>query len=117
MGTKLNDYLRGAGAAKTSEEAARREAFSRAYSVAADLIDLRLKRRLTQAQLSELTGIAQSEISRIERGVVHPSDRTWARLADALGAELRLVDRAERRVRRPQQRTPARKPAVAGPRT
>jgi transcriptional regulator with XRE-family HTH domain len=113
MGTKLNDYLRDAGAAKNSEEAGRRDAFGRAYSLAADLIELRLRRGLTQTQLAEATGVAQSEISRIERGVIHPGDKTWARLADALGAELRLVETRQPRARQPQRRRRGPEPAGA----
>src|SRR5690606_6744689 len=51
----------------------------------------RKARRLTQPVLSELTGIQQAEISRIERGVGNPTVATLLRLADALGQRLTLV--------------------------
>jgi transcriptional regulator with XRE-family HTH domain len=46
---------------------------------------------LTQPALSELCGIQQAEISRIERGVSNPTAATLLRLADALGQKLTLV--------------------------
>jgi DNA-binding phage protein len=46
---------------------------------------------LTQPALSELTGVQQAEISRIERGVGNPTAATLVRLADALGQKLTLV--------------------------
>ena len=65
-------------------------------------------------------GVAQSEISRIERGSVHPTDTTWSRLAAALGAEVRLVAvpaapraAARRRARSSAQPAPGRRPALA----
>jgi transcriptional regulator with XRE-family HTH domain len=42
--------------------------------------------------------VPQSEISRIERGSVHPTERTLVRLADALDADLVLVERDRRAV-------------------
>ncbi len=95
MGTKLVDYLENDGRPKTAASAARREALGRAYTLAADLIELRQKLGLTQQELATRTGIAQSEISRIERGAIHPTDTTWARLAAALGGEVRIVQRPE----------------------
>jgi DNA-binding XRE family transcriptional regulator len=92
MGTKLTDYLQSDGRPKTAASAARREVLARAYTLAADLIELRQKLGLTQQQLAERTGIAQSEISRIERGSIHPTDTTWVRLAAALGGEVRIVE-------------------------
>jgi transcriptional regulator with XRE-family HTH domain len=95
MGTKLTDYLQNEGRPKTAASAARREALARAYTLAADLIELRQKLGLTQQELADRTGIAQSEISRIERGAIHPTDTTWARLAAALGGEVRIVERPQ----------------------
>jgi len=48
---------------------------------------IRLRRKelnLTQAQLSELTGFAQQEISRYEKGEYEPSARSIIRFAKAL---------------------------------
>ena len=93
MGTKLTEYLENDGRPRTAASAARRDVLGAAYTLAADLIELRRKLGLTQQELAARTGIAQSEISRIERGAIHPTDTTWARLATALGAEIRIVQR------------------------
>jgi DNA-binding XRE family transcriptional regulator len=58
------------------------------YSLVNALISGRQARRLTQAQLSERSGIAQTEISRIERGRKSPTIDTYARIAAALELEL-----------------------------
>ena len=54
------------------------------------LLDAREKKHLTQKQLSELTGIAQADISRMETGTANPSIKTLQRLAVALGMQLKL---------------------------
>ncbi len=68
--------------------------FERGYGIAIQIIELREKHGLTQAQLAERTGIDQGDISRIERGSTRPTERTLERIADALGADVRLVERA-----------------------
>ncbi len=45
---------------------------------------------LSQKALSEKTGIDQSDISKIERGVANPSVATLERIARALGGELEI---------------------------
>jgi ribosome-binding protein aMBF1 (putative translation factor) len=67
--------------------------FERAYNIAGQVIALRERRGLTQADLAELTGIDQADISRIERGSANPTERTLSRIGDALGADLRFVER------------------------
>ena len=57
----------------------------------AALATARKARSLTQPALSELTGIQQAEISRIERGIGNPTATTLFRLAEALGQSLTLV--------------------------
>lgn len=49
--------------------------------------------KMTQKQLSEATGTAQSSISDIEGGVVSVSLDTYLRLLEALSAEVRIIDR------------------------
>ena len=46
---------------------------------------------LSQTELSAATGIDQSDISKIERGVANPSINTLNRLAKALGMELQIA--------------------------
>ena len=48
-------------------------------------------RQLTQTALSQLSGVQQAEISRIENGVANPTSETLMRLADALELRLALV--------------------------
>lgn len=48
----------------------------------------RTKRGLSQKELSELTGIDQSDLSKIERGVANPSIGTLSRIAEALDTKL-----------------------------
>lgn len=50
----------------------------------------RAKKNLSQKELSELSGIDQSDISKIERGVANPSVGTLTRIAEAMGAELQF---------------------------
>ena len=61
------------------------------FGLASDLIAMRRAKAITQSQLAALTGVHQSEISRIERGVGNPTAQTLARLGSALGARLSLV--------------------------
>ena len=48
----------------------------------------RAEKGLSQRQLAELTGIDQSDISKIERGLSNPSVSTMERIARALGGDL-----------------------------
>ncbi len=65
-----------------------------AYDVAVQLIELRERHGLTQAELADRCGIDQADISRIERGATSPTARTLQRIAAALDADLRLVARS-----------------------
>ena len=48
----------------------------------------RAKKGLSQKELSDLTGIDQSDLSKIERGIANPSVNTLNRIAQALEADL-----------------------------
>ena len=67
------------------------EVLAEAYKIALQVMDLREKHGLTQAQLAQRCGMSQADISRIERGSTSPTTRTLQRIADALEAEVRLV--------------------------
>lgn len=54
------------------------------------IADARAEQNLTQEQVSERTGIAQTEISRLENGTRNPSIRLLQRLADGLGYTLKV---------------------------
>lgn len=53
----------------------------------------RAAQEISQKQLGEMTGTAQSTISDIENGVVSVSLDVYLRLLEALGAELSATDR------------------------
>ena len=48
----------------------------------------RAVRGISQKQLAQMTGIDQSDISKIERGTANPSISTLERIAKALGGKL-----------------------------
>lgn len=54
------------------------------------MIDARKRSGITQKQLSELTGIAQGDISRLENGSANPSIKTLQRLACGMGMRLKV---------------------------
>jgi len=53
----------------------------------------RVARKISQKQLGEMTGTAQSTISDVENGVVSVSLDVYLRLLEALGLELCTTDR------------------------
>lgn len=59
--------------------------------VANAVVNARAKAGLSQSDLASITGIDQSDISKIERGVANPSINTLNRLAKALGMELQIA--------------------------
>lgn len=77
-----------------SEAVEQGEVLAEAYRIAVQVMDLREKHGLTQAQLAQRSGMSQADISRIERGSTSPTTRTLQRIADALDAEVLLVARA-----------------------
>ena len=60
------------------------------YEIISSLIDSRKSCNVTQKQLSETTGIAQSDISKIENGSGNPTIKILKRLADGLGMNLKI---------------------------
>lgn len=58
--------------------------------LAESLVQARAAVGLTQLQLSEITGIYQADISKIERAIGNPSVKTLERLADGLGMKLKI---------------------------
>ena len=71
--------------------------FSKAYeeiqpemNVIRAIIDARLSQNLTQKELAERTGIAQTEISKLENGTRNPSIKLLQRLADGMDMVLNI---------------------------
>ena len=54
------------------------------------MIDARISQNMTQKELAEKTGIAQTEISRLENGTRNPSIKLLQRLADGMGMVLNV---------------------------
>lgn len=59
-------------------------------AIAQAMIDAREKNGMTQQKLSEMTGIAQADISKLEHGFANPSIKTLQRLAAGLGMVLKI---------------------------
>jgi transcriptional regulator with XRE-family HTH domain len=66
------------------------EALEPEFAIIQAVIDARKNNGLTQKQLSERTGIAQGDISKIESGEANPSLNTLKRLASGMDMKLRL---------------------------
>ena len=60
------------------------------FAIIQAMIDARKNAGLTQKQLSERTGIAQADISKMENGDANPSLKTLKRLATAMNTTLRV---------------------------
>lgn len=74
--------------AEGPEAVAELEALRDHYRLARELARRRHALSWTQVQLAEVSGVPQSEISRIERGRANPTVMTVSRLSRALGAQL-----------------------------
>ena len=81
--------------AEGPEAVAELEAFRDHYRLARELARRRHALSWTQLHLSEVSGIPQSEISRIERGRANPTLMTVSRLSRALGLELSVQESCE----------------------
>ncbi len=55
------------------------------------MIDARISQNMSQKELSEKTGIAQTEISKLENGTRNPSIKLLQRLADGMGMVLNVT--------------------------
>ena len=60
------------------------------FAIIQAMIDARKESGMTQKELSERTGIAQSDISKLENGNANPSIRTLQRLAAGMGMKLKI---------------------------
>ena len=60
------------------------------FAIIQAMIDARKNSGITQKQLSEKTGIAQGDISKIEKGSANPSLNTLKRLASGMDMKLRI---------------------------
>ncbi len=65
-----------------------RESLEPEFQIIKAMIDARNEKGITQKELSSITGITQSDISKLENGTANPSVRTLQRIAEALGKNL-----------------------------
>ena len=86
--TDFKDFL--AEQWKDPEIRAEYDALEPEFSLMQAMIDARKSSGLTQKQLSERTGIAQSDISKLESGNGNPSLRTLERLAKGMGMRVQI---------------------------
>jgi DNA-binding XRE family transcriptional regulator len=68
------------------------EQFREEFSLASQLIESRREGKLSQRDLAKLSGVPQSEISRIETGTSNPTYATITALLRPLGKRVQLVD-------------------------
>lgn len=66
------------------------EALEAEFAIVQAIINARKHSGLTQGQLAEKTGIAQSDISKLENGNSNPSLRTLQRLASGINMQLKI---------------------------
>lgn len=60
------------------------------YEIMRALVQARIDSDLTQKQLSELSGVSQADISRIENGKFNPSIKLLQRLAASMNTHIEL---------------------------
>ena len=90
---EYSDVVEARRARMSPEGREQAKVFNRGAAIAADVLVLRLAHGWTQADLAEQSGIDQSDISRIERGLSNATEATLGRLAEVLDAEVHMVAR------------------------
>lgn len=88
MSNKFDDFLQ--EQLKDPEFKKEYEALQPERAVIQAMIDARRESGMTQKELSEKTGIAQGDISKLENGNANPSIRTLQRLAAGMGMALKV---------------------------
>ena len=88
MSTKFDDFLE--EQLKDPEIKKEWDALQPEMAIIQAIIDARRSSGLTQKELSQRTGIAQGDISKLEKGNANPSIRTLQRLAAGMGKFLRI---------------------------
>lgn len=88
MSNKFDDFLQ--EQLKDPEFRKEYEALQPEHAIIQAIIDARTTSGLTQKELSERTGIAQGDISKLENGNANPSVRTLQRLAAGMGMKFKI---------------------------
>ena len=95
MMTKFDDFVREVEDASTDEERHELDAARARFKIGARLLQQRQAAGLSQQQLAVASGIAQADISRIERGQVNPTAATLETLGAPLGVTLDYIPALE----------------------
>ena len=85
---KLDDFMK--DQMEDPEFAKAYEEIQPEMNVIRAIVEARTSQNLTQKELSERTGIAQTEISKLEKGTRNPTVKLLQRLADGMGMELHI---------------------------
>jgi transcriptional regulator with XRE-family HTH domain len=72
--------------------------FSTAHKIGMTLLEAREKAHMTQVEVAAASGVAQSDVSRIENGQILPTVPTLLKLLDAVGVTLEMHFDDETRV-------------------
>ena len=91
MTTKFDDFVREVEDASTDEERHELDAARARFKIGARLLQQRQAAGLSQQQLAVASGIAQADISRIERGQINPTAATLETLGGPLGVTLDYI--------------------------
>jgi transcriptional regulator with XRE-family HTH domain len=91
MTANFKDFVREVESESTPEERNELDAARARFKLGARIFQRRLEAGLTQQQLARASGIAQADISRIERGQANPTAETLEALGAPLGITLDLV--------------------------
>lgn len=91
MTTSFDDFVREIEGRSTTDERRELNAARARFRIGARVLQQRLAAGLTQRELASASGIAQADISRIERGQSNPTAETLQMLARPLGVTLDLV--------------------------
>ncbi len=86
--TDFNDFLN--EQLKNPEFKKEYDALEPEFAIIRAILDARKETGLTQKELSERTGIAQGDISKLENGSANPSLKTLQRLAAGMNMQLKV---------------------------
>ncbi len=86
--TNFNDFLN--EQLKNPDVKREYDALEPEFAIIQAMIDARKETGITQKELSERTGIAQGDISKLENGSANPSIKTLQRLAAGMNMQLKV---------------------------
>lgn len=91
-GRRFDDYVEEYRVTADEAELQAFDEYTDAFRLANQILTARKRNGLTQVELASRSGIAQSEISRIERGAGNPTVETLSRVGRSLDLNLQFVD-------------------------